>query len=78
MQSLTYSAILDVDISNFDTEEQVTEQRLTRALYVLTFYFMIPLISLISISLVKEDLKRLRYKLNATTGAEPTTSSEMA
>ena len=36
--------------------------------YVSIFYFLMPLISLITVSFVKEDLKRLRYKLQENLG----------
>ena len=38
-------------------------ERQIRTKYVGIFYYIIPLISLIAVSFVKEDLKRLRYKL---------------
>ena len=68
--SLVYSAVTDVDPTNFETEEELNEERILRSKYCMVFLIVIPLISLICVSFVEEDLKRLRYKLNSTAEKE--------
>ena len=61
IQSVSYSAIVDVDPFNYSSEEELTEARRYRIAYVMIPIFSVFLVSFICMAFVKEDLKRVKY-----------------
>ena len=63
---MSYSAIVDVDHENYETEALVTAARRQRIGFVIIPIFFVLIVSFICMCFVEEDLKRLRYKKTAS------------
>ena len=64
LQSLAYSTILDVDPAEFQGDsEGLNEERVRKIGFVAIPFFFIVSLAFVSTIFVKEDLKRLNYKL---------------
>ena len=61
LQSLAYSAIMDIDPANFATADELLAERQIRSKYCLIPYFCVLVLALFCFMFVKEDLKRTRY-----------------
>lgn len=61
LQSVVYSAIMDVDANDYPTEQELNDVRHRRIIDTVLISFLFLLITLLGVFCVKEDLKRLRY-----------------
>ena len=70
IQAISYSAIVDVDPNDYETEALLTEARRYRIGYVLIPIFLVLVVSFVCMLFVKEDLKRLQYKKTSQTESD--------
>ena len=61
LQCLTYSTVMDVDLTDYSTEVEENNARKLRAMICLGIYLFVILVSFTCFAFVEEDLKRLRY-----------------
>lgn len=68
--SFSYTAIFDTNPQNFESAEAVLLERQRKANICMVLLFLLPIMALVCVSFVKEELKRLNYKLDAEDASE--------